>query len=104
MGKPHLRIENRVLPAGPTVIDEFANTAFWLGCMVGMAEEVEDIREVMSWEDARDNFGKAARFGIDSKFTWFKDEKITACDLVLKTFIAIGKKRIKNKKSRYQGH
>ncbi len=97
-GKPHLRIENRVLPAGPTVIDEFANTAFWLGCMVGMAEEVEDIREVMSWEDARDNFGKAARFGIDSKFTWFNDEKITACDLVLKHLLPLARKGLKIRK------
>ncbi len=97
-GKPHLRIENRVLPAGPTVIDEFANTAFWLGCMVGMAEEVKDIREVMSWEDARDNFGKAARFGIDSKFTWFNDEKITACDLVLKHLLPLARKGLKIRK------
>ena len=97
-GQPHLRIENRVLPAGPTVIDEFANAAFWLGCMVGMAEEIEDIREVMSWEDARDNFGKAARFGIDSKFTWFKDEKITACDLVLKYLLPLARKGLKSKK------
>ncbi len=97
-GQPHLRIENRVLPAGPTVIDEFANAAFWLGCMVGMAEEVEDIREVMSWEDARDNFGKAARFGIDSKFTWFNDEKITACDLVLKHLLPLARKGLKSKK------
>lgn len=97
-GQPHLRIENRVLPAGPTVVDEFANAAFWLGCMVGMAEEIEDIREVMSWEDARDNFGKAARFGIDSKFTWFKDEKITACDLVLKHLLPLARKGLKSKK------
>ncbi|MGB4849429.1 MAG: glutamate-cysteine ligase family protein, partial [Saprospiraceae bacterium] len=29
-GKPHLRIENRVLPSGPTVQDEMANAALWL--------------------------------------------------------------------------
>ena len=97
-GQPHLRIENRVLPAGPTVIDEFANAAFWLGCMEGMAMEIDDIREVMSWEDARDNFGKAARYGIDSKFTWFKDEKITACDLVLKHLLPLARKGLKAKK------
>jgi hypothetical protein len=82
-GKPHLRIENRVLPAGPTVVDEMANAAFWLGCMVGLGEEVDDIRKRMSFVDARDNFGKAAKFGIDTKFTWFDDEKIDAVDLIL---------------------
>ncbi|MBK8516991.1 MAG: CBS domain-containing protein [Saprospiraceae bacterium] len=82
-GKPHLRIENRILPAGPTVLDEVANACFWLGCMVGMSMEVEDIRTRMSFADARDNFGKAAKFGIDSKFTWFFDEKISAEQLIL---------------------
>jgi CBS domain-containing protein/gamma-glutamylcysteine synthetase len=82
-GKPHLRIENRILPSGPTVLDEVANACFWLGCMVGMSMEVEDIRTKMSFADARDNFGKAAKFGIDSKFTWFHDEKISAENLIL---------------------
>jgi len=96
-GKPHLRIENRVLPSGPTVIDEVANAAFWLGCMVGLSDEVKDIRELISWEDVRDNFGKAAKFGIDTKFTWFKDEKISAVDLV-KKLIPIARKGLKKRK------
>ncbi|MCE2788303.1 MAG: glutamate-cysteine ligase family protein [Saprospiraceae bacterium] len=81
-GKPHLRIENRILPSGPTVLDEVANACFWLGCMIGMAEEVDDIRNKMSFVDARDNFGKAAKFGIDSKFTWFHDRKVSAEELI----------------------
>ena len=43
-GKPHLRIENRVLPSGPTVIDEIANAVFWYGLVAGLAEEYEDVR------------------------------------------------------------
>jgi CBS domain-containing protein/gamma-glutamylcysteine synthetase len=82
-GKPHLRIENRILPSGPTVLDEVANACFWLGCMIGMAMELDDIRTKMSFSDARDNFGKAAKFGIDTKFTWFHDEKISAESLIL---------------------
>ena len=90
-GKPHLRIENRVLPAGPTVVDEIANAALWLGAVVGCAKEWGDIRKKMSWEDVRDNFEKAARFGIDSKFTWFKDKKITVTDLVNEELIPLAK-------------
>jgi len=82
-GKPHIRIENRILPSGPTVIDEVANACFWLGCMIGLSMEVDDIRNRMSFVDARDNFGKAAKFGIDSKFTWFYDQKISAEDLII---------------------
>jgi len=90
-GKPHLRIENRVLPAGPTVADEIANAALWLGAVVGCVKEWGDIRGKMSWEDVRDNFEKAARFGIDSKFTWFKDKKITVTDLVKEELIPLAK-------------
>ena len=95
-GKPHLRIENRVLPSGPTVVDEVANACFWLGCMIGISESVDDIREEMSFVDARDNFGKAAKFGLDTKFTWFKDEKINAVDLI-KRLLPIARKGLESR-------
>ncbi|MBK8623142.1 MAG: CBS domain-containing protein [Saprospiraceae bacterium] len=95
-GKPHLRIENRVLPSGPTVVDEVANACFWLGCMIGISESVGDIREEMSFVDARDNFGKAAKFGLDTKFTWFKDEKINAVDLI-KRLLPIARKGLESR-------
>ncbi|MBK7525324.1 MAG: CBS domain-containing protein [Saprospiraceae bacterium] len=96
-GKPHLRIENRVLPSGPTVIDEVANACFWLGCMIGLSEEVEDIKTKMSFVDARDNFGKAAKFCLDTKFTWFNDEKINAVELVMR-LLPIARKGLEKQK------
>lgn len=95
-GKPHLRIENRILPSGPTVVDEVANACFWLGAMVGMADQVDDIRKHMGFVDARDNFDKAAKFGVDSKFTWFNDEKISAVDLV-KELIPVARKGLESR-------
>jgi CBS domain-containing protein len=86
-GKPHLRIENRVLPSGPTVLDEAANAALWLGAMIQMHHDVGDIRHHMSFEDVYDNFSKAAKFGIDSKFTWMNDNKITVAELALNELI-----------------
>lgn len=94
-GKPHLRIENRVLPAGPTVIDEIANAAFWLGCMLGLANRVEDIREHIAFADASDNFLKASKYGIDTNFTWFKDKKYSACSLILKELLPIAKEGLR---------
>ncbi|MEZ4980023.1 MAG: hypothetical protein R2769_00225 [Saprospiraceae bacterium] len=58
-----MRIENRVLPAGPTVVDAVANAAFWLGAMVGMHDKYRDIRGLLQFEDVSDNFIKAAKFG-----------------------------------------
>lgn len=97
-GKPHLRIENRVIPAGPTILDEVANAAFWIGCMEGFAINFKDIRDLMSFDDVRDNFSKSARMGIDSKFTWFKDKKITAKDLILKKLIPLAEEGLKANK------
>lgn len=96
-GQPHLRIENRVLPAGPTILDATANAAFWLGAMIGMAEEVEDIRDHLSFADIRDNFGKAAQYGIDTEFTWFDDKKWGACDLVLEKLLPLARKGLKSR-------
>ncbi|MCB0653981.1 MAG: CBS domain-containing protein [Saprospiraceae bacterium] len=96
-GKPHLRIEARVLPAGPTVLDEVANAAFWLGSMIGLANKYDDIRDLIEWENVRDNFAKAARFGIDTKFTWMNDRKVSACDLVLE-LLPIAREGLESKK------
>ena len=90
-GKPHLRIENRILSAGPTVVDEIANTAFWTGLMEGMAEHFGDITKHMSFDDARDNFMKAARTGIDSKFTWVHNQKVSARDLTQQELIPLAR-------------
>lgn len=97
-GKPHLRIENRVLASGPTTIDEIANACFWLGVMIGMANEVEDVKKLMSFADASDNFIKAAKFGIDCKLTWFNDEKISVCELILRDLIPLAKKGLASRK------
>jgi CBS domain-containing protein len=93
-----LRIENRVLPAGPTVVDEMANAAFWLGAMVGIADQYGDITKHLSYEDIRDNFDKSAKFGIDTKFSWMKDSKISATDLVKEELLPLARKGLQMQK------
>lgn len=85
-GKPHLRIENRYMPAGPTTVDEVANAAFWLGLMAGMPEEHANINEEMDFEAARFNFYNAARVGIECNFDWLGNT-YHARDLLLDKFI-----------------
>ena len=38
-GRPHLRVENRVLPAGPTIVDTLANAAFYYGLVRVLVED-----------------------------------------------------------------
>ncbi len=82
-GKPHLRIELRVLPAGPSIIDEVANAALWLGLMSELMATVEDVSERMSFDDARNNLYTAAREGMRSRLTWLDGEEVLAQPLLL---------------------
>src|SRR6185295_13234152 len=67
-GVAHLRIEYRVLPSGPTVEDEMANAAFFAGLMLALPEEYADVARRMSFDDAKSNFFRAARHGLDAQF------------------------------------
>ncbi len=97
-GKPHLRIENRVVPAGPTAVDATANAAFWLGAMVAMADQYPDVTKHIDFADSRDNFLKSAKFGIDTTFTWMKDKKVSAPELILKELLPMAKEGLKKQK------
>jgi CBS domain-containing protein len=69
-GVAHLRIENRVLPAGPTVLDEVANAALYFGLMSSVSREYGDVSRVMAFDDAKANFMAAARYGLDAQLRW----------------------------------
>ncbi len=88
---PHLRIENRVLPAGPSIIDEMANAAFYFGLMSGMTEEHPDISTVMEFDDAKNNFFAAARHGLGAQFTWVDGESFTASALILDRLLPLAR-------------
>ena len=70
MEAAHLRIENRTLPSGPTVLDEIANAAFFVGLMIALPKEYGDITNLMTFDDAKTNFFAAARHGLSAQFSW----------------------------------
>lgn len=90
-GRPHLRIENRALPAGPTPVDEMANAAFWLGLIRGMAAIYPDITRVMHFDDAKINFFAAARLGLNAQFLWFNREIVPARKLILEQLLPLAR-------------
>lgn len=81
-GIPHLRIENRYIPSGPTVEDEMANLTFWAGLMSNMPKNCKDIWCDTSFDDAKENFYKAAMWGIQSGMIW-NGKLMPARDLIL---------------------
>src|SRR5688500_5023340 len=63
-GRPHLRVENRLLPAGPTVVDILANAAFYYGLVRTLVTEERPLWSQMSFSAAEENFHSASRDGI----------------------------------------
>ncbi len=82
-GLPHMRIEQRVVPAGPTTQDAIANAAFYYGAVTALAALDEPIENQVPHSSTRDNFYAAARFGLRSSQRWTNGEDINARDLIL---------------------
>lgn len=73
-GVPHLRIENRITPAGPTAVDMAANAAFFIGLTVHLSDLDEPPEADLPFEQARGNFYAAAKSGLGARATWLGGE------------------------------
>ena len=94
-GKPHLRIENRVIPSGPTVLDEIANAAFFFGMMSRLSHSIEDIREHFNFSDIKSNFMSAARDGLRAQQVWFDERQMPAQELILKELLPLAEQGLR---------
>jgi hypothetical protein len=81
-GAPHLRIEHRVVSAGPTVVDEIANAAFYFGLTQYLATLDILPEELISFRQAKDNFYAAARYGLGATISWVKERKCVIGTLI----------------------
>ena len=88
-GKPHVRIENRVLPAGPSVVDTVANAAFYFGLVRALADLDPPIHRQLSFAAACDNFFAAAKGGIEAELFWPGAGTVPASELVLRTLLPL---------------
>jgi hypothetical protein len=86
-GVPHLRVENRALPAGPTVVDMMANAAFYFGLVRSLAEDERPIWSQMSFSAAEENFHAGARDGIAAQVYWPGLGTLPASELVLRRLL-----------------
>ncbi len=79
---PHLRIEHRVIPAGPTIVDMIANAAFFNGLMQTLMTQQTPPEQQLPFASARDNFYAAAQRGLDAQLHWFDAARGTVQALV----------------------
>jgi CBS domain-containing protein/gamma-glutamyl:cysteine ligase YbdK (ATP-grasp superfamily) len=90
-GKPGLRVEARFLPAGPSIADEVANAAFFVGLMTSLPKEFGDVRRSMRFEIAKDNFFNAARYGLRSQIVWVDGRSYKARRLILEKLLPLAR-------------
>jgi hypothetical protein len=86
-GQPHLRVENRLLPSGPTVVDICANAAFYFGLVRALVAEERPLWSRMSFSAAEENFHAAARDGIDARVYWPGVGEAPVSELVLRRLL-----------------
>lgn len=86
-GTPHLRIEHRVIPAGPSVVDNIANMAFYFGLVEFYASRSESFTQEISFSDVRDNFYTSAQHGLENKLSWPGSERCEMRQLILNQLI-----------------
>jgi hypothetical protein len=88
-GQPHLRVENRVLPAGPTIVDVMANGAFYYGVLRMLAYQDRPVWSQMSFAAAEDNFNEGARRGIHAELFWPGVGTVPVTELVLRRLLPL---------------
>jgi gamma-glutamyl:cysteine ligase YbdK (ATP-grasp superfamily) len=86
-GRPHLRVENRLLPSGPSVVDICANAAFYYGLVRSLVAEERPLWSRMSFSAAEENFHAAARDGIDARLYWPGVGEVPVAELVLRRLL-----------------
>lgn len=88
-GRPHLRVENRVLPSGPSVVDSMANAALYYGAIKVLAEQDRPVWSQMSFHTAEDNFTEAAMRGIEAEQYWPGYGEVPVTELVLRRILPL---------------
>jgi hypothetical protein len=86
-GRPHVRVENRVLPAGPTVVDVLANAAFYYGALRVLADDERPVWSKMTFPTADENFREGARLGLDAALYWPGIGEVTVEELMLRRLL-----------------
>jgi hypothetical protein len=94
-GTPHLRIEQRVLPAGPSIADMLANAAFYFGLARFLASLSEPPESDFDFDKARSNFYAAAKLGLGAKLAWLDGSQVDARTLLLEEVLPMARHGLK---------
>lgn len=91
-GHIHLRIENRVVPSGPSMIDMVANASLFWGLVHFFASMTEPPEYQIEFPVVRQNFYNAARYGMRSSLHWLDGEQHEVNTLLLDQLLSAAEK------------
>lgn len=86
-GRAHIRIEHRVIAAGPTPRDVIANTAAFLGLFEMLMRSGEPLEALLPFAQAKENFYAAARYGLAAQIRWLDGAPRRLSDLLTDTLL-----------------
>lgn len=95
-GTPHFRLEQRVVPAGPTIIDSIANAAFYYGLVTYLAEDDVRPHERAQYFTTRDNFYECAKHGLDAEIRWGHQDSLPVHQVILDTFLPMAEEGLRS--------
>jgi len=87
--KAHLRIEHRVVPAGPTIRDSFANAAFYYGLSHGLTLRHEKVSDCIAFDVVKNNFYQCARYGLNASVIWTDSRELMVRDLIIDELVPL---------------
>ena len=88
-GQAHVRVENRALPAGPSVADILANAALYYGVVRALADADRPVWSKLAFATARENFLACAQFGLDATVYWPQVGELSVDELVLRRLLPL---------------
>jgi len=96
LGKPHLRIEHRVIASGPTMTDIVANIAFYLGAVHYYADHMDALLRNVKFENVRRDFYNCAKNGLGAQISWMGQESSSVHQILLNEILPNAKSALKN--------
>jgi len=95
-GTPHLRIEHRVAPAGPSVIDTIANAALFYGLVQVLATDPQPPESRLAFDRARANFYAAAQDGLRARLVWLDGREVAVRDLLQRELLPVARRGLES--------
>ncbi|EFK95540.1 conserved hypothetical protein [sediment metagenome] len=83
-GQPHVRLEQRIFPSGPSILDMIANAACYFGLSRALAEAPEVPETRLPFAAARANFYQGARSGLAASLLWLDGKSHPAREVMLR--------------------